>query len=706
MKKTFQLILVVVIFSTACQNDKTTDQVTGENPFFQKWETPFGVPPFNQIKTEHYLPAFKEGMAKQADEINEIINNTEAATFENTLVAFDESGYLLKTVSSVFFNLTEALTNEAMQNTAKEVAPLLSKHTDEKYLNEKLFARIKEVYSQKDDLDLDAEQMMLLEKTYKKFVRGGANLVDDKKERFSEINGDLSLLTLQFGENLLSETNGFKLVIENEADLAGLSENIKNAAAETAESLGETGKWVFTLHKPSMIPFLQYADKRDLREKIYKAYLNRGNNNNEFDNKEIINKIVALRLERANLLGFETHANFILDNNMAKKPDEVYNLLNQLIEKSMPMAKKEAKMMQEMIDKDGGDYKLESWDWWYLAEKIKKEKYDVDENEIRNYFKLENVRDGIFGLLNDLFGLKVIIRNDIPTYHADVQAFEVKDADDKHIGILFMDFYPRESKRGGAWMDTYRKQTTINGEFISPIVPTVYNFTKPTGDTPALLSIDEASTMFHEIGHAIHGLLSQCKYYSLSGTSVSRDFVELPSQILENWVMEPEMLAKYAFHYETGEVIPMELINKLKAAGNFNQGFALAEYLAASTLDMNYHTIKEKSEIDVEKFEKESMEKIGLIDEIAPRYRSTYFAHIFSGGYSAGYYSYMWAEVLDADAYEAFKESGDIFNKEVAASFRTNILEKGGTVEPMTLYKQYRGSEPKIEPLLKRKGIF
>lgn len=703
MKKVI-IMIIAVIAITSCKNSDDSNMVT-ENPFFQEWETPFGVPPFDQIKVEHYMPAFKKAMEEEKKEIEAIVNNTEAPTFENTIVALEETGYLLKKVESVFDNLAGALTNEAMQNVAKESAPLLSKHNDETYLNAKLFEKIKTVYEQKDQLELNAEQTTLLEKTYKDFVRGGANLNEADKERFSQINSELSVLTLQFGENQLAETNNFQLVIENEKDLAGLSKNIVDAAAETAKNAGLEGKWLFTLQKPSMIPFLQYAENRNLREKIYTAYLNRGNNNNEFDNKEIIKKIVSLRLERAKILGFETHAHYVLDKNMSKKPENVYNLLNQLIEKSIPIAKKEAKMMQDMINKEGGNFELASWDWWYYAEKIKKEKYSIDENEVRAYFKLENVREGIFDLLNDLFGLKVIIRNDIPVYHPDVQAFEVKNAENQHIGILFMDFFPRASKHSGAWMDTYRKQTTYKGEFITPIVPTVYNFTKPAGDSPALLSIDEASTMFHEIGHAIHGLLSKCSYYSLSGTSVARDFVELPSQLLENWVLEPEMLKKYAFHYETGEVIPQELIDKIKASGYFNQGFAMTEYLAASILDMQYHTLTEVEDLDIIEFEKSAMREIGLIKEIAPRYRSTYFSHIFDGGYSAGYYSYIWAEVLDADAYEAFKESGDIFNKEIAASFQTNILEKGGTIDPMKLYVKFRGKEPQIDPLLKRKGI-
>ncbi|MFW5657580.1 MAG: M3 family metallopeptidase, partial [Bacteroidota bacterium] len=566
------------------------------------------------------------------------------------------------------------------------------------------FKRVSEVYEAKDALELNKEQAKLLEETYKNFSRSGANLIEADKENLREINQKLSVLTLQFGENVLSETNEYKLVIEDEADLAGLPESVIASAAEAAKSTGDDGKWVFTLHNPSMIPFLQFADNRDLREEIYKAYLYRGNKDNENDNKAIIAEIVNLRVKRAKLLGYETHAHYVLADNMAQNPDNVYSLLNELWEKSLPMTKKEAASLQQMISNSGEDFKLESWDWWYYAEKLRKEKYDLDEKTLRPYFKLENVREGVFTVINNLWGLQFVEQNELPKPHPDVQAYEVLEADGNHVGILYLDFFPRESKRSGAWMSSYRKQNRAKGIESTPVITTVYNFTKPSGEEPALLSIDEVLTFFHEMGHALHGLLSNCTYNSLSGTSVSRDFVELPSQIMENWALQPEVLALYAKHYQTGEVIPEDLVSKIKASANFNQGFAMTEYLAASFLDMDYHTQASENELDVATFERSSLEKIGLIPEIASRYRSTYFQHVFSGGYSSGYYSYIWAEVLDSDAFEAFEEKG-LFDQETALSFRENILSKGGTDDPMKLYTKFRGQEPSIEPLLKKRGL-
>jgi peptidyl-dipeptidase Dcp len=544
----------------------------------------------------------------------------------------------------------------------------------------------------------------LLEKYYRDFVRGGANLDKEKKARLREINQELSLLTLKFGENILKENNRFELIIENKEDLEGLPQSVIDAAAETAKERGYKGKWVFTLHKPSMIPFLTYSAKRELREKIFKAYINRGNHNDELDNKKILLKIVALRLERAKLLGYKTHAHYVLEENMAKNPENVYKLLDKIWKPALERAKKEAEELQQMIYKEGKNFKLQPWDWWYYAEKLKKEKYDFDDSVLRPYFKLENVIKGVFYVANKLYGLQFVERNDIPKYHPDVRVFEVKDADGSHIGILYTDYFPRASKRGGAWMNSFRKQSKIGGKEIHPVITNNGNFSKPVGDKPSLLSIEEVLTLFHEFGHALHGLLSNCTYPTLSGTSVPRDFVELPSQIMENWALEPEVLKVYARHYKTGEVIPQELIEKLKKAKLFNQGFATVEYLAAAYLDMDWHTLTELNNIDPLKFEEESMKRIGLIPEIVVRYRSPYFRHIFSGGYSAGYYSYIWAEVLDADAFEAFKEKG-IFDKETAQSFRKNILEKGGTEDPMILYKRFRGAEPKVEPLLKRRGL-
>lgn len=465
------------------------------------------------------------------------------------------------------------------------------------------------------------------------------------------------------------------------------------------------GKWVFTIQKPSMIPFLQYADNRDLREKIFTAYIEKGNHDDELDNKEMVSKMVSLRVEKANILGYKTHADFILEENMAKKPENVYALLNKVMSAALPVAKIEAASLQKMINKDGGDSKLNPWDWWYYAEKLRKAKYDLDEAELRPYFELENVRKGLFIVVNKLFGLQFVELNDIPLPHPDAKAFEVKEADGSHVGVLYMDFYPRESKRGGAWMSNYREQYVKDGEKVYPVITTVFNFTKPAGDEPSLLSFEEVSTMYHEFGHALHGLLSNCTYEGVSGTNVARDFVELPSQIMENWASAPENIKLYAKHYKTGETIPDELIEKLVNSSHFNQGFVTVEYLSASFLDMDWHTVTKPQDFDVNAFEKNAMDNIGLISEIVVRYRSPYFSHIFAGGYSSGYYGYIWAEVLDADAFEAFKETGDIFDKNTANAFRKNILEKGGTEDPMELYVKFRGSEPGIEPLLKRRGL-
>jgi peptidyl-dipeptidase Dcp len=677
---------------------------TEQNPFYSEYDTAFQVPPFDKIKEEHYLPAFKEGMKQHQAEIAVIVNNAEAPTLMNTVEALEKSGSLLTRVSSVFYSLLSANTNDTMQSIAEEVAPLLSKHQDDILLNEKLFERIKTVYDQGDDLNLNNEQQRLLEKEYKAFVRGGANLDEAKKARLREINEELSTLTLTFGKNVLKETNNFEMVIDNEEDLAGLPENVISAAAEAAKERGHEGKWVFTIHKPSMIPFLQYSEKRDLREKIFKAYTHMGDNDNEFDNKKIASRIAALRVERANLLGYNTHADFVLEENMAKTPEKVYELLNQLWEPALKVAQQEADEMQKMIYAEGNDFKLQPWDWWYYAEKVKKAKYDLDDEQLRPYFQLENVRQGVFALAGKLYGVTFNKRDDIPKYHPDVEIFEVKEADGTHIGILYTDYYPRASKRGGAWMNSLRKQSKREGSMVTPVICNVGNFTKPTGDTPALISFEEANTLFHEFGHALHGLLSKCTYEELSGTDVPRDFVELPSQIMENWASEPEMLKMYAKHYETGEPIPDELIQKIRNAAKFNQGFATVEYLAAAYLDMDWHTLTEALEKESDSFEEVCLNKIGLMPEIVVRYRSPYFRHIFSGGYSSGYYSYIWAEVLDADAFQAFKETS-LFDRETARAFRDNILAKGGTEDPMVLYTRFRGAEPKIEPLLERRGL-
>lgn len=676
-----------------------------KNPLLTDFNTPFGVPPFDKIKVEHFEPAFIEAMKQQKAAIDQIVNSKEEPTFENTILALEYSGALLSKVSGVFYPLSSANTGPAMQEVTQKLAPMFSRHNDDINLNPELFKRIKAVYVKKDELDLNPEQLMLLTKIYDGFVRGGANLDPEKQARFREINEELSKLSVQFGDNVLAETNSYQMVIENEDDLAGLPEWLKTSAAEVANRTGHEGKWVFTVHNPSWIPFLQYSENRELREKLFRAYFMRGNNNNENDNKEIFQKIIPLRLERAQLLGYPTHAHFVLENTMAKTPDNVNQFLLGLWDPALKRAKSEAYDMQKMIDAEGKNFRLQSWDWWYYAEKVRKDKYDLDENMLKPYFPLEGVKKGIFLLTEKLWGLQYEKLTNVPVYHEEAEVYEVKEADGSHIGLLYMDFHPRESKRGGAWMTAFRSQhVNKDGEYITPVITIVCNFTRPSGDTPALLSIDEVETFFHEFGHALHGLLSNTTYPRLAGTNVARDFVELPSQIMENWSTDPEFLRMYAFHYQTGEVIPEELIAKMQESGSFNQGFATTEYLAASILDMDYHTLEAVENLDVLKFEEKSMKKIGLIDEIIPRYRTTYFQHIINLGYSSGYYSYIWSGLLDADAYEAFKETGNIFDQETAKRFRI-LLEKGGTVDPADLYRQFRGADPNPKALLRQRGL-
>jgi len=676
----------------------------GKNPLLEEFDTPFHTAPFSLIKVKHYVPAFRKAVAEHDKEIAAIVENTEEPTFENTLVALDNSGRLLAKVSGVFYNLLSAQTNDEMQKVAEEVSPLLSQHSDDISLNMGLFKRVKKVYEKREELGLDTESAQLLEKTYKGFVRGGANLNAEDQERLREINKKLSLLSLTFGKNVLEENARFELVIEKEEDLAGLPGTVVQSAADAAADRGYEGKWLFTLDKPSLIPFLQYSDRRDLREKMFKGYISMGNHDDELDNKDIVKKIVTLRLERANLLGYTTHADYVLEENMAKKPTNVYGLLDKIWKPALAKAKEERAMLQEYADRAGDGIKLEAWDWWYYAEKLKKEKYDIDERDVKPYFQLENVRKAAFSVANKLYGITFEERTDIPVYNEDVRAWEVKDKDGSHIGVYYTDYYYRKGKRGGAWMNAYRKQYRPGEESVTPIVCNVTNFAKPSKDTPSLLSYDNVQTLFHEFGHALHGLLSDCTYRTLSGTDVPRDFVELPSQIMEHWARERAVMKEYARHYQTDDVIPEKLVDKLKAAGQFNQGFATVEFLAAAYLDMDWHIVTKPMLRGVNEFEKESMDRIGLIPEIVVRYRSTYFRHIFAGGYSAGYYSYVWSEVLDADAFNAFKEHG-IFDQETADKFRYNVLARGGTEDPMTLYKRFRGKEPDINALLERRGL-
>ena len=673
-----------------------------ENPFLSEYTTPFQVPPFDQIKMEHYKPAFLQGMEEQQKEIDAIVNNPEPATFQNTIAALDQSGALLRKVSTVFYGLKSANTNDEMDALSRELSPLQSKHSDDIALNEKLFARIKAVYENPGNLD--KEQKKLLEETYKDFVRGGANLDAESQKKLRELNSEISMLQLTFGQNMQKETNAFQLIVDKEEDLAGLPQNLIASAAETAKEAGMEGKWIFTLHNPSVMPFLQYADNRDLREKIFKGYINRGNNGNEYDNKEVVRKLLKARLEKAKLMGYENYASFALEERMAKTPDAVYKLLDQIWTPTLSKAKEELADINAEIKKDGKTFTAEGWDWRYYADRAKKAKFDLDENQVRPYLKLENVRNGVFYVANKLYGITFAQLDNLPLPHPDAQAFECKDKDGSHLGVLYMDFFPRASKKGGAWCGSYRSQTYKDGKKVAPVVTVVCNFTKPAAGQPALLSADEANTLFHEFGHALHNLFKDVHYYGVA--SVPRDFVELPSQIDEHWAFEPEVLNVYAKHYQTGEVIPAGLVEKMDKSGKYGQGFATTEYLAASLLDMDYHVLKEvPAGFDAESFEAKVMGDRGLIRQIPPRYRSTYFGHTMEGGYTAGYYSYIWAEVLDCDAFEAFKETGDIFNSEVAAKFRTYVLSPGGIDEGMAMYKNFRGKEPSIDPLLHNRGL-
>jgi len=703
MQKTGITLVAIALILSSC-TQKKAPQKDMNNPFLKEYTTPFQVPPFNEIKLEHFMPAINQGIEEHLAEIKTISSNPEAPNFENTILAFDQSGLILNLANLTFDNLNTANTNDEMQALAREITPKISTHRDNIMLNKDLFLRIKAVYEKRKEMNLDAEQIRVTEKYFEDFVRSGANLPDDKQTELRKLNDELSMLCLKFGENVLAETNkNFKLVIDNEADLKGLPADVISASAEAAKNSGNEGKWVFTLQKPSWIPFLQYAENRELRKKIYQGWLMRGNNNNANDNKEIVASIVKLREQRARLLGFESHAAYVVDINMAKTPANVYDFLLKLWEPTLKRAITERADMQAMIDQEGGKFKLEMSDWWYYAEKVRKARYDLDDSALKPYFSLDNVLKGIFYVSNKLYGIKFIERTDLPVYNEEVKAYEVQEADGSHIGILYYDFHPRPGKAGGAWCTSFRDSYYKDEKKITPVVSIVCNFTRPVSDVHALLSLDEVTTLFHESGHALHGLFTDGPYHRTAG-SVPRDFVELPSQIMENWATEPEVLRSYAKHYKTGEVIPESLIEKITKSAQFNQGFFTGEYIAASLLDMDLHSKPFTG--DVLAFEKASMDSIGLIPEMAPRYRATYFSHIFSGGfdYSAGYYVYLWAAVLDADAFDAFKLSGNIFNPEIAAKFRT-LLAKSGSDEGMTIYRNFRGQDPSLEPLLKNRGL-
>lgn len=672
-----------------------------DNPFLTEFETPYGTPDFNRIKVEHYEPAFLKGIEQQNQEIKAIVENSEEPTFENTIVALDNSGEILARVSGVFFALTEADTNDELMALEGKIAPMLSEHSDNIFLNQDLYKRVAAVHAQEEagKITLTTEQHYLLDKYYKEFIRSGAGLDAQKQERLREINKQLSTLTIEFGNHVLADNNDYLLVVDKKEDLAGLPEAVIEGAAHEAKAHGKDGKWVFTLQESSRTPLLQYAQNRELRKNIYQAYTSLGNRGNANDNKDVLKQVLALRLEKAQLMGFSNYAEYQLSDNMAKTPQNALDLLYGLWKYSIKNAEAEAAELQKIMDREGKGEKLEAWDWWYYAEKLRQEKYSLNEDEIKPYFSQEDVFNGLCMVVNKLYGITLTPCDSISVYNKDVKTYIVKDADGSLLGVFYSDYMPRASKRSGAWMSNFREEQ----EGVRPLIYNVASFTKPAGDIPSLLTIDEARTMFHEFGHALHGLLTQCKYKGVSGTSVARDFVELPSQIMEHWAVAPEVLKMYAKHYKTREAIPDSLIAKIENQALFNQGFMTTELLAAAILDMEMHCLTTMEGFDVLQFEKQLMDKIGLIPQIAPRYRSTYFNHIM-GGYAAGYYCYLWAERLDTDAFEAFKEHG-LFDQATATSFRKNILEKGGSDDPMKLYVTFRGAEPSIEPLLQARGL-
>jgi len=703
-KKLINVIALSIITFAACTNGEQKTE-TPVNPFLTEYTTPFKVVPFDKIKTEQYKPAFEAGMKEQLEEIDAIVNNTETPTFQNTILPFDKSGETLDRVSNVFFNILECNSDDELLALAEELMPMLSKHSDAISMNPKLFEKIDYVYQHRNEMGLDDQQIRVVEKYHQDFVRSGAALPKEQQDELSKINEQLSTLSLQFGNNLLKENSGFKLVIDNADDLAGLPQGSIEAAAQQAKADGMEGKWVFTLSKPSLIPFLQYADNRDLREKLYKAYYNRGDNGNEYDNKELIKQMLKLRQQKAQLLGYDNHANYVLAVNMAHDAATVDQFLDELFKPAQELAKRELAEMQAIAKAEGANFKLQGWDWWYYAEKLRKAKYDFDENQIKPYLTVDNVRNGMFEAANKLYGVTFTQNNTLPVYYPGVETYEVKEANGDFLGILYLDYYPRASKSGGAWCTSFREAGhDINGNKIYPLVSLVMNFTPATDSVPALLTWDETETMWHEFGHSLHAFFSDGLYSRTCG-AVPHDFVELPSQIMENWVAEPEVIRMYAKHYQTGEVMPDSLIQKIENSALFNQGFMTTELLAASILDMKFHELTEVDNLDVNAFEKQQMDAIHLIPEILPRYRATNFSHIFNGGYSAGYYAYTWAEVLDKDAFNYFKTSGNLFNPEIAKAFRQYCLQDGGNDEGMVQYRKFRGQDPEKEPYLKARGL-
>ncbi len=693
----FATLLTLMAFF-ACNDLKTT----GDNPFFEPWETPYGVPPFDRIRPEHYLPAFERAMSLHEAEIDAIVTNNDEPTFENVILAYDDSGRMLEQVALVFEMLCSAETNDEMQQLEEQIMPRLAAHADRIRLDERLFARVKEVYDNRARFDLDAEQLRLLQKTYDGFVRAGALLDGERKARLKQINEELSVASVKFGSNLLAENNEYMLLLDAD-QLDGLPAGVRDSAREKAREAGHEEQWAFTLHKPSLLPFLTYSSRRELREELYKAYLNRCSNGDGHDNKQLINEFVRLRTEKAHLLGYDSYAAYVTADEMARTPEVVYELLEQIWTPALERAQGELAEMEALFHRDHPGKTFESWDWWYYAEKLRKQNYALDEEMLRPYFSLENVREGIFFLANRLYGI-TFRPIAVPVYHSEAMAYQVIDADGSHLGVLYFDFFPRPGKGQGAWCGNYVEQSYVGGERVAPVVSIVANFTRPTAGTPALLTLDETETLFHEFGHALHFLFHDVKYRGLS--EVEGDFVELPSQVMENWAFEPEMLKHYAVHYRTGEVIPEHLVEKLRRSGLFNQGFATTELIAASLSDMDIHSISEYEPFDPEAFERQALvERRGLIPQIEPRYRYPYFAHIFSGGYSAGYYFYTWAEVLDKDAFEAFRESGDLFDKRIAERFRRKVLARGGSEDGMSLYRAFRGKDPDKRAMLRGRGL-
>lgn len=695
MKTKIILVMMIALMTSGCQQTA--------NPLLSSFDTPQQTPPFGQIKHEHYEPAFREAIKEGLEEVDAITSGQEEPSFANTIEALEYSGMRLNLISDIFYNLLSAETDARMQEIARELSPLVSDYGNDILFNEALFQRIKAVYDDRDQLELSPEQMTLLEKTYKRFARNGAELDKEAQARLREISRELSELSLHFSDNVLAETNDYVLHITDEADLSGLPGSVREAAAQAA-SKRELEGWVFTLHAPSMTPFLQYADSRELRKEIYMAFSRRSSRDNDYDNKDILIRIANLRMERANMLGYPTHAHFVLEERMAETPEKVYGLLQQLLDAARPTADKEVVEIQQLADELGADFDVKTWDWTYYSEKLRQQRYDLDEEALRPYFSLENVREGIFDLTNKLWGLTYVRNHDIPLYHEEVEAWEVFKEDGDFLAVLYLDFFPREGKGQGAWMTSFRSQHRLNGADVRPHISVVCNFTRPTETRPSLLSFNETRTFLHEFGHALHGMLSDVTYPGLSGTSVYRDFVELPSMIMENWALQKDFLDTFAFHYETGEPIPEAYISKILDARNFNAGYTILRQLRFGFNDMAWHSIEQPVDQDVLSFERAAMEPAMLLSFEPEEIVSPVFAHIFAGGYSAGYYSYKWSEVLEADAFQLFLERG-IFDRATAAAYYEHILSRGGSEHPMILYKRFRGSEPGVDALLARDGL-